>query len=226
MTDGPTTPPPTTPPPGGMPGAPVSLLERVKNILMTPKAEWARIDAEPATIGGIFTSYVLILAAIGPIAMVIGQQVFGIGGFGYTWKPSITYSVGMAVLTYIFSLIVVYVTSLIIDALAPSFGGTKDPVKAFKVAAYSATAGWVAAIFNIIPMLAWLGLIGGLYGLYLLYLGLPRLMRVSEDKAIGYTVVVIVVWIVLYFIVAFLIGMLVLSFFGAAMMATAPVVRY
>ncbi len=223
MTDGPTTPPPA---PGGMPGAPVSLVERVKNILTTPKTEWARIDAEPSTIGGIFTSYVMILAAIGPIAMVIGHQVFGIGGFGYTWKPSIAYSIGSAVLTYVLSLVAIYVSSLIIDALAPSFGGTKDPVKAFKVAAYSATAGWVAAIFNIIPMLAWLALIGALYGLYLLYLGLPRLMRVTEDKAIGYTVVVIVVQIVLYFLVAFLVGMLVLSFFGAAMMATAPVVRY
>ena len=223
MTDGPTTPPPA---PGPMPGAPVSLFERVKNILLTPKTEWQRIDAEPATIGSIFTSYVLILAAIGPIAMLIGQQVFGIGGFGYVWKPSIAYSIGSAVLTYVLSLVAVYVSSLIIDALAPSFGGTKDPVKAFKVAAYAATAGWVAAIFNIIPMLAWLALIGALYGLYLLYLGLPRLMRVTEDKAIGYTVVVIVVQIVLYFVVAFLVGMLVLSFFGAAMVTSAPVVRY
>ncbi|HWT12674.1 MAG TPA: Yip1 family protein [Allosphingosinicella sp.] len=220
MTDG-----PTNPTPGGMPGAPVSLVERVKNILTTPKTEWARIDAEPATIGGIFTSYVLILAAIGPIAMLVGQQLFGVGGFGFTWKPPIAYSVGSAVLTYLLSLAAVYVSSLVIDALAPSFGGTKDPVKAFKVAAYAATPGWVAGIFNIIPMLAWLALIGALYGLYLLYLGLPRLMRVSEDKAVGYTVVVVVVQIVLYFVAAFLVGMLVLSFFGAAMM-TAPVTRY
>ena len=35
---------------------------------MSPKTEWAVIDAEPATIGGIYTSYVMILAAIGPIA--------------------------------------------------------------------------------------------------------------------------------------------------------------
>lgn len=220
MTDG-----PTNPTPGGMPGAPVSLFERVKNIIVTPKTEWARIDAEPATIGSIFTSYVLILAAIGPIAMLIGQQVFGVGGFGYTWKPPIAYSVGSAVLTYLLSLVAVYVSSLVIDALAPSFGGTKDPVKAFKVAAYAATPGWIAGIFNIIPMLGWLALIGALYGLYLLYLGLPRLMRVTEDKAVGYTVVVVVVQIVLYFVAAFLVGMLVLSIFGAAMM-TAPVVRY
>ena len=216
MTDGPTNP---------LPGAPASLVDRVKNILVSPKTEWQRIDAEPATVAGIFTSYVLILAAIGPIAMVIGQQVFGIGGFGFTWKPSIGYSIGTAVFTYLLAIVGVYIASLVIDALAPSFGGTKDPVKALKVAAYSSTAGWVAGIFGIIPMLGWLALIGSLYGLYLLYLGLPRLMRVAEDKAIGYTVVVIVVQIILYFVFAFIVGMLVASFFGAAMM-TAPVVRY
>lgn len=218
MTDGPTTPPP---PHGGMPGAPASLVERAKNIIMTPKAEWPRIDAEPSTIGSIYTSYVIILAAIGPIAMVIGHQVFGLG-FGI--KPSITYSIAMAALTYVMSLVTVYVLAFIIDALAPSFGGTKDMTKAFKVAAYSSTAAWLAGIFQLVPMLVFLALVG-LYSLYLLYLGLPRLMRVAEDKAVGYTVVVIVVYIVLYFVAAMIVGALVVSFFGAALM-TAPMPRY
>jgi hypothetical protein len=221
MTDG-----PTTPPPGGMPGAPVSLVERVKNILVTPKTEWPRIDAEPATIGGIYTGYVLILAAIGPIALLIGQQVFGYSAFGVTYKPPIATSVGSAVLTYILSLVSVYVSSLIIDALAPSFGGTKDQVKAFKVAAYSATAAWLAGIFNIIPMLAFLAIVG-LYSLYLLFVGLPMLMRVPADKAVGYVVVVIIVQIVLYFVVAMIVGALVLAFFGGiGAMGGGTVVRY
>jgi hypothetical protein len=211
-----------------MPGVPASLIERVKNILMSPKTEWPRIDAEANTIGGIYTGYVVILAAIGPIAMLIGQQLVGMSVLGITFKPSIAYSVGSAAITYILSLVVVYVSSLVIDMLAPTFGGTKNPVSAFKVAAYSATAGWVAAILNVIPMLGWLGGLLGLYGLYLLYLGLPRLMRVGEDKAVGYTVVVIVVQIVLYFVAIMIVGMLVASFFGLGAIsgATVPTVRY
>jgi hypothetical protein len=209
-----------------MPGAPVSLFERVKNILVTPKTEWPRIDAEPATIGGIYTGYVLILAAIGPIAALIGQQVFGYSAFGVTYKPPIATSVGSAVLTYILSLVSVYVSALIIDALAPSFGGTKDQVKAFKVAAYSATAAWLAGIFQIIPMLAFLAIVG-LYSLYLLFVGLPMLMRVPADKAVGYVVVVIIVQIVLYFVVAMIVGALVLAFFGGlSAMGGGTVVRY
>ncbi|MBV9881845.1 MAG: YIP1 family protein [Sphingomonadaceae bacterium] len=196
------------------------LVERVKDILLTPKTEWNVIDAEPATIGSIYTSYVVILAAIGPICMIIGQQVFGYSLMGVSWKPPIALSIGQAVISYVMSLVSVYVSALIIDALAPSFGGTKNQVKAFKVAAYSATAAWLAGIFQIIPMLAILGIVG-LYSLYLLYLGLPRLMRVSDDKAIGYTVVVIVVQIVLYFVVAMVVAALVGAFFGSMMMGAA-----
>jgi hypothetical protein len=199
----------------------MSLISRVQNILLKPKEEWGVIDAEPATIGGIYTSYVVILAAIGPICMLIGQQVVGI----YGWKPPISYSVGQAVITYALSLVSVYVSALVIDALAPSFGGTKDQVKAFKVAAYSATASWLAGVFQIVPMLAFLAIVG-LYSLYLLYLGLPRLMRVAEDKAIGYTVVVIIVQVVLYVVVGIVVGLLVASFFGSMVLGgAAPVVR-
>jgi hypothetical protein len=197
----------------------MSLISRVQNILLKPKEEWAVIDAEPATIGGIYTSYVLILAAIGPIALVIGQQVFGMYGF----KPPMEFTIAWAVITYVLALVSVYINALIIDALAPSFGGTKNSLKAFKVAAYSATAAWVAGIFQIIPMLAILAIVG-LYSLYLLYLGLPRLMGVSEDKAIGYTVVVVIAWIIIYAICAWLVSMLVLTIVGPAMIV--PVVRY
>lgn len=198
----------------------MSLISRVQNILLRPKEEWGVIDAEPATIGGIFTSYVMILAAIGPIATIIGQQVFGIYGF----KPPMQYTIAWAVIGYALALVGVYVNALIIDALAPSFGGTKNSVKAFKVAAYSATAAWLAQIFGIIPMLGILSIVG-LYSLYLLYLGLPRLMGVSEDKAIGYTVVVVIAWIVVYVLCFWLVGVLVLSFVGPAVVAP-MVVRY
>lgn len=221
MTDGPTNPTPTPPPPSGMPGAPASLIDRVKNILVSPKTEWPRIDAEPATIGGIYTSYVLILAAIPAIAGLIGQQLM-MGIFA----PPLNYSIGMAVIGYLLSLVAVYLLALIIDVLAPTFGGTKDMVKSFKVAAYSYTPIWVLGILNIVPMLGMLGALVGLaYAAYLLFLGLGVLKGAPADKAVGYTVATIVALIVIYFVIGFIVGILVLSFFGAAIVS-APVVRY
>ena len=177
-----------------------SLVDRVKNIIMHPKAEWPVIDAEPSTIGGIYTSYVAILAAIPPIASAVGQMVFGYRFFGIVYRPSPAHVITQAVIQYVLSLAMVYVMALIIEALAPTFGGTKDRLAAFKVAAYSGTAAWLAGIFGIIPNLGFLAIVG-LYSLYLYYTGLPVVMKVPADKAIGYVLAVIVAAIVLFFIV-------------------------
>ena len=101
-------------------GSTSSLVERVKNILLQPKAEWPRIDAEPTTIADIYKNYVLILAAIGPIASLIGQQAFGYSALGISYKPALSYSIATAVLGYVMSLVMIYVLALIIDALAPT----------------------------------------------------------------------------------------------------------
>ena len=181
---------------------PSSLVDKIKNILLKPKEEWPRIATEPASIGGIYTSWVMILAAIPAVCGLIGSLVFGFSALGITYRPSATAAVSTALVTYVLSLIQIFVLALIIDGLAPTFGGTKDRVQAFKVAAYSATAGWVGGVFQIIPALAALSILAGLYGIYLLYLGLPLLMKAPQDKAMGYTVVTIIVAIVLGLIVA------------------------
>jgi hypothetical protein len=179
----------------------MSLMERAKNIVLTPKTEWPVIDGEQATTGGLYTGYIIPLAAIGPIAQVIGWSVFGMSlPFVGSFRIPIGYAVRTAVITYVGSLIGTFVLALIIDGLAPTFGGQKSQIQALKVAAYSSTAAWLAGIFGILPQLAILGLLG-LYSLYLLFLGLPVLMKAPEDKAMGYTVVVIVCAIVLWIVI-------------------------
>ena len=106
---------------------------------------------------------------------------------------------------YILSLGGAFVLALIIDNLAPTFGGQKNQLQALKVSIYSSTASWLAGIFVIIPALSILGLLG-LYSLYLLYAGLPVLMKSPKDKAMGYTVVTIICAIVLYVVLAFIAG--------------------
>ncbi|MDQ3209015.1 MAG: YIP1 family protein, partial [Gemmatimonadota bacterium] len=86
------------------------------------------------------------------------------------------------------------------DALAPTFNGQRSQIQALKVAAYSSTASWVAGIFALIPGVRFLTILG-IYSLYLLYLGLPVLMKSPREKAIGYTVVVILAAIVLFMLV-------------------------
>ena len=198
-----------------------ALIERVKGILLTPKVEWPRIDAETSTIADIYKSHVIPLAAIGPVATLIGGQVFGHGAFGITYRPSILSAVVTAVVGYALTLVMIYVFSLVIDALAPQFGGTKNKLSAFKVAAYGATAGWVAGIFGLIPALSLIGLLGGLYSLYLIYLGLPVLMKAPEEKAVGYTAVVVLGMIIAALIVSIITVPVAALFGGGGLVSSA-----
>jgi hypothetical protein len=188
------------PPPAGLHRP---LIDRVKAILLTPKTEWPVIDAEPTTIGEIYKSHVLPLAAIGPVASLIGSTVFGYSVFGITYRPSLGEALGSAIVGYVFALVGVYLLALIIDYLAPNFGATKNRTQAFKVAAYGWTAAWVVGIVGLIPALSVIGILG-LYSLYLVYLGLPVVMKAPADKAVGYVAVVIVVAIVLSFVLSLL----------------------
>ena len=114
-----------------------------------------------------------------------------LGGRGGVWAAAVQYALQLAA---------VYVFALIADNLAPRFGGQQDQVSAFKLAAYSYTASWVAGIFMLIPALAFLTILG-LYSLYLLYTGAPVLMKVPQDRTLSYTIVIILVGIVLSFVV-------------------------
>jgi hypothetical protein len=177
----------------------MNLVERAKRILFSPQTEWQVIDGESTSPAALYTGYIMPLAAIAPIANVIGYSVFGIRvPFSATvYRVPIGSAITSAVVSYVLTLIGVYVLALLIDALAPTFGGTRSPIQALKVAAYSSTAGWLAGIFAIMPGLRMLGILG-LYSLYLLYLGLPVLMKAPADRAVGYTALVVLAAIVLF----------------------------
>jgi hypothetical protein len=186
----------------------MNLVDRVKRILLKPRTEWEVIDAEQTTPAALYTGYIAPLAAIGPVAQLIGSTVFGIPiPFMGTFRVPFGSALIRAIVAYLLTLIATYVLALIIDALAPSFNAQRNQIQALKLAAYSSTAAWVAGIFLIIPALGILAILG-LYSLYLLYLGLPTLMKTSQDKALPYTGVVVVAAIVLFMVVGMIAGRL------------------
>ncbi len=178
----------------------MDLVGRVKGIILSPSAEWQTIDREPGDVSYLFMNYVAILAAIPAIASLIGTIMLGVS-FGA--------ALAAAILSYVLSFVSVYLVALIADALAPTFGGRKDMASALKLTTYSYTPMWLAGIFNVIPFLGILSLVG-LYGVYLLYLGLPVLMKAPKDRAVVYTVVIIVCAIILSLIISAIIGVIVL----------------
>ncbi len=182
----------------------MNLFERVKGILLRPKQEWQTIAGETTTIPELYKSYVMILAAIGPVATIIGMSIVGIRApFVGSFRVPITTSIAAGIVHYVLTLAGVYVLALIIDGLAPTFSGQKGMNQAFKVAAYSYTPGWVVGVLWLIPALSPLGILG-LYSLYLLYLGLPALMKSPKEKSLGYTITVIVAAVILFVLIGWI----------------------
>ncbi len=184
----------------------MNLIERAKAILLQPKQTWPVIEAEPATVGSIYKDWLVIMVAIPAVCAFIGLSLIGIGGFGFGFRVPIVAGLVHMVFSYVMGLVVAFVMALIVDALAPSFGGTKNQVAALKVVAYGATASYVAGILSLLPALSMLGIIAACYSIYLIYLGLPVLMKCPPDKAAGYTAVVIIIGIVAMVIVGMVTG--------------------
>ena len=191
------------------------LVDRVKAILMKPKTEWPVIEAEQTDISTIFRSYAIPLAAIGPVANAIGIALIGTTTLAGTARVPILTAIVGAVIAFALALLGTYVVAQVIDNLAPRYGGTRNLTQAFKVSAYSSTAQWLAGVFALIPALSPLSILG-LYSLYLLYLGLPVLMKVPQEKAMSYTVAVVVVALIVLIVIATISGIII----GGAAIAT------
>jgi hypothetical protein len=184
----------------------MNLVERAKNIILTPAKEWDVIKGENITIADMFMKYAVILAAIPAVAGFIGYVIIGMSyGFGTFRVPAGTALV-WAILTYILSLAGIFLLAFIIDALAPTFGCAKNMVAAVKIAVFSYTPVWVAGILGIIPAISVLMLLASLYALYLMYLGLKAIKEPAGDKLVPYFVVTIVALIVIYWLVGFLVS--------------------
>ena len=179
----------------------MNLVDRAKKIILTPQTEWEVINQESTSTSQLYMQYIVLLAAIGPVAMFLGGSFLG---FGFFSLYGIVHSLVTAVFSYVLGLVGVFLVALIIDALAPSFGAQKNQQQALKVAAYSFTPAWLAGIFHLVPLLGILGLLAFAYTVYLMYLGLPVLMKTTKEKAVGYTAVVFVCAFVIFAVFGFI----------------------
>lgn len=183
----------------------MNLPARVKNILMTPSAEWPVIAAEPADVTSIYVNYVLILAAIPAVCLFIGVGLITapfVGGLG------IGAALAGGVMNYVSTIVGVFVAAFVIQQLAPTFGSQGDTAQALKLVAYSYTPMWIAGVLYLIIFLAPIAIVAVLYGVYLFYIGLPVVMKTPSDKIIPYMLVSAVVIIVVQLVLRLLLGVM------------------
>lgn len=192
----------------------MNIIDRVKNILFTPKTEWDIISEEETTIGQVVSTYIIPLAIVSAAASFIGYGFIGVRTFWGFKQVGMMWGMNHAVIFFVTSLIGVYVSAYIINMLAPSFGSEKNLGKASQLVAYSYTPALIGGIFNILPMLGTIGALLGLYGIYLMYLGMPKLMNTPEDKVVVYILVSILIMIVVSVLLTFMLGAIMLGVLG------------
>jgi len=203
----------------------MSIVERAKHIILKPTDEWNVIASEPATIGGLFTGYATPLALIPMVSTILFNGLLGISaadmmGFGSGMPLDLMAIAGMAILSFIVSLVSLFVMGTLVKLVSPSFNGTSDKVQAMKLMTYASTPSWVVALVSWIPFLgAVLGFAATVYVVYLIYLGLNPVLGVPKEKIAGFTVVIVLIYVVLVLIMSGIVaGLLYSTFFGNPMM--------
>lgn len=182
------------------------LVDRVRQILFSPAEAWPEIEREPATIGGIYRQYLVWLALVPAVASFIGASIIGYQSLGFGGRLGVGAGLVQLVVGLVLTLVGVYVVSLVVDWLAPKFGGTANRLAAFKLVAYGSTAALVGGVFAIVPLLGLLGLLAAIYSIYLLYLGLPVLMKNPPERTLLYTIAVIACAFIVNLLIAAIVG--------------------
>jgi hypothetical protein len=180
------------------------VIQRARSLLVSPRTEWPVIAAEPATVADLYRDYIMVMAAIPPVCEFVKVSLLGYAWHGFrVYRRGIGPGLASAIVEYGISLLAVYVLAVIVESLAPNFGGQPNRVQALKVVGYSYTASWVAGFAQILPGLyALFALAGVIYSVFLLYLALPSIMKVLPEQAGGYTAVIAIIALVVGWIIA------------------------
>jgi hypothetical protein len=194
----------------------MNLIERVKNIITTPKTEWNVINGEEATPMSLLKSYVIPLLLIGTIAGFLGYAVMGgINLFGIKMS-GINWGLYTAASYFTGGIVGYFISTYVIDALAPTFKSEKNINKSAQLVAYSSTAYWVAMAATVLPSLGMLAILG-LYSIYLFYIGMGTMKKTPEDQKIIYMIVSAVVMIVVSMIASYIIQSILRPLMGIQM---------
>lgn len=178
-----------------------ALLRRVRNLLLSPSAEWDVIAGEAVRLRTLTLGYVVPLAAIPTLATIIGLSVLGVEAGGVFHRAPFFGVVVSSLLFFVLAVAGVFVFALMLDWLARRFGGERSYAQAFKLSAYSITAAMLAGALTIAPALGIFALLGATYSLYLLFVGAPKVMQVKGKQGVNYSIVAALLAVVLALIV-------------------------
>ena len=161
------------------------IINRIKNIIVNPVDEWRVIAYEKDDYKKVINSFALPIIIVISVAKFLGLAQFGM-------NLSIV-SVLLGIINFVSFYFGIYLTSIILKEITPTFLSANNKTISFKVVVYSSIPIFVASfISNLAPSLFFVNLFF-VYTLYLLWTGVTPLMNTPEKHKISLIIIIIVI---------------------------------
>ncbi|WP_263146456.1 Yip1 family protein [Pseudomonas sp. RIT-PI-AD] len=176
------------------------MIHHVLGLFTHPDREWQEIRGEEESIGHMYLTHVLILAAIPVVSAYIGTTQVG-WAIGSREPVLLTQdsALQMTVLAYLAMLGGVALMGAFMHWMARTYDANPTFTECVVFAAYCATPLFIGGIAAIYPHL-WLAMFIGTaaicYTVYLLYVGLPTFMNIPSDEGFLFSSSVLAVGLV------------------------------
>jgi hypothetical protein len=155
-------------------------------LLYHPKSEWDSIKKENHTLGHIYITHLLFLAAIPPFALFVGTTQFGWSFMGKEYYfISIESAIPLAVAFYAALLVGMFFMAYTTFWMEKTFGAEASLERCLLFTTFTSTPMFLSGLIGLIPIL-WLDVFVVLaavsYTVYLLYAGVPIFMNIPEER--------------------------------------------
>lgn len=177
------------------------MIHHVWGLFTHPDQEWQQIRSEEEeSIGHMYLTHTLILAAIPAVSAYIGTTQMG-WVIGDRAPVMLTHesALWMTIMSYIAMLGGVAVMGGFIHWMARTYDATPSLARCIAFATYTATPLFIGGLAALYPHM-WLGMLVGTaaicYTVYLLYVGLPTFMGIPADEGFMFSSSVLAVGLV------------------------------
>mgnify|MGYP000187927675 FL=1 len=161
-------------------------LQHMFGLLYHPKSEWDSIKRENHTLGHIYLTHLLFLAAIPPFALLVGTTQFGWSIIGKEfYYLSMESALPLAFGFYGALLVGIFLLAYSVFWMEKTFGAEASLERCLLFTTFMSTPMFLSGLIAIVPIL-WLDVfvvLGAVaYTIYLMYAGVPIFMSIPEER--------------------------------------------
>jgi hypothetical protein len=161
-------------------------LQHMFGLLYHPKTEWDSIKKEKHSLGHIYLTHLLFLAAIPPFALFVGTTQFGWSFVGKEfYYLSVESALPLAAAFYVALLAGMFFMAYTTYWMEKTFGAEASLERCLLFTTFTSTPMFLAGIIGLVPIL-WLDVFVVMaavsYTVYLLYSGVPIFMNIPEER--------------------------------------------